>query len=127
MFACRQKIPAARTASVLSWLDSDLILIPDVQWVCVAVDAREYPFVPLLYMVAALSIRFVLLLYKTQTCWPGLVIVLFGVPVYFLWSRTPPWPRVELRFGHMGAGNAPLRGVTHDSESNKALPMRFPF
>ncbi len=30
---------------------------------------------------------FVLLLYKTQTTWPGLVIVLLGVPVYLLWSR----------------------------------------
>jgi basic amino acid/polyamine antiporter, APA family len=29
----------------------------------------------------------VLLLYKTQTAWPGLVIVMLGVPVYWLWSR----------------------------------------
>jgi APA family basic amino acid/polyamine antiporter len=29
----------------------------------------------------------VLLLYQTQTAWPGLVIVLLGVPVYLLWSR----------------------------------------
>jgi len=31
---------------------------------------------------------FVLLLYKTQTTWPGLVIVLLGVPVYVLWARS---------------------------------------
>jgi APA family basic amino acid/polyamine antiporter len=37
--------------------------------------------------VAALAILFVLLLYKTQTAWPGLVIVVLGVPVYLLWSR----------------------------------------
>jgi len=49
--------------------------------------AFGYPFVPLLYIVAALAIMFVLLLYKTQTAWPGLVIVLCGVPVYLLWSR----------------------------------------
>ncbi len=49
--------------------------------------AFGYPFVPLLYIVAALAIMFVLLLYKTQTTWPGLVIVLLGVPVYLLWSR----------------------------------------
>jgi APA family basic amino acid/polyamine antiporter len=49
--------------------------------------ALGYPFVPLLYIVAALAIMFVLLLYKTQTTWPGLVIVLLGVPVYLLWSR----------------------------------------
>jgi APA family basic amino acid/polyamine antiporter len=49
--------------------------------------AFGYPFVPLMYIVAALAIMFVLLLYKTQTAWPGLVIVLCGVPVYLVWSR----------------------------------------
>ena len=49
--------------------------------------ALGYPFVPLLYIVAALAIMFVLLLYRTQTAWPGLLIVLLGVPVYLLWSR----------------------------------------
>src|SRR5438874_1921278 len=49
--------------------------------------ALGYPFVPLLYIVAAAAIMFVLLLYRTQTAWPGLVIVLLGVPVYLLWSR----------------------------------------
>lgn len=46
-----------------------------------------YPFVPLFYMVAASTIVVVLLLYKTQTTWPGLLIVLTGVPVYAVWSR----------------------------------------
>src|SRR6266571_4237623 len=50
--------------------------------------AFGYPFVPLLYIVAAAAIMFVLLLYKTQTTWPGLVIVLLGVPVYVLWARS---------------------------------------
>src|SRR6202158_2943831 len=49
--------------------------------------AFSYPFVPLLYIVAALAIMFVLLLYRTPTAWAGLVIVLLGVPVYWLWSR----------------------------------------
>jgi APA family basic amino acid/polyamine antiporter len=49
--------------------------------------AFGYPIVPLLYIVSALAIMFVLLLYRTQTAWPGLVIVLLGVPVYLLWSR----------------------------------------
>src|SRR5438128_3077941 len=48
--------------------------------------AAGYPVVPLLYIAAALAIMFVLLLYKTQTTWPGLKIVLIGVPVYLLWS-----------------------------------------
>jgi APA family basic amino acid/polyamine antiporter len=49
--------------------------------------AFGYPFLPMLYIVAAVAIMLVLLLYKTQTTWPGLVIVLLGVPVYLLWSR----------------------------------------
>jgi APA family basic amino acid/polyamine antiporter len=49
--------------------------------------AFGYPFLPLVYIVAALGIMFVLLLYRTQTAWPGLVIVFLGVPVYWLWSR----------------------------------------
>jgi APA family basic amino acid/polyamine antiporter len=49
--------------------------------------AFGYPFVPLLYIIAALAIMVVLLLYQTQTTWPGLVIVLLGVPVYWVWSR----------------------------------------
>jgi basic amino acid/polyamine antiporter, APA family len=32
----------------------------------------------------------ILLLYKTQTTWPGLMIVLSGIPVYFSWRRTVP-------------------------------------
>ena len=49
--------------------------------------ALGYPFLPLLYIAAAALIMFVLLLYRTQTAWPGLVIVLLGAPVYLLWSR----------------------------------------
>jgi APA family basic amino acid/polyamine antiporter len=49
--------------------------------------AFGYPFLPALYIVAAIAIMVILILYKTQTTWPGLVIVLLGLPVYFLWSR----------------------------------------
>ena len=49
--------------------------------------AFGYPVIPVLYMAAALAIMFVLLLYKTQTTWPGLVIVLLGVPVYWIWRH----------------------------------------
>lgn len=49
--------------------------------------AFGYPFIPLLYIVAAVAILFVLLLYQTQTASVGLGIVLVGVPVYLLWSR----------------------------------------
>jgi APA family basic amino acid/polyamine antiporter len=49
--------------------------------------AFGYPYLPLLYVVAALAIMFVLVLYQTQTAGAGLLIVLLGVPVYLLWSR----------------------------------------
>jgi APA family basic amino acid/polyamine antiporter len=49
--------------------------------------AFGYPVVPALYILVASAIMLVLLLYKTQTTWPGLLIVLAGVPVYFLWNR----------------------------------------
>ena len=46
--------------------------------------AFGYPLVPALYIAAAVVIMLVLLLYKTQTTWPGLVIVLTGIPVYLI-------------------------------------------
>jgi basic amino acid/polyamine antiporter, APA family len=49
--------------------------------------AVGYPVLPLLYIVAATGIMGVLLLYETQTAGWGMVIVLLGVPVYWLWSR----------------------------------------
>jgi APA family basic amino acid/polyamine antiporter len=49
---------------------------------------RGYPWVPALYLVAAGAIAVVLLLYRTATTWPGLVIVLTGVPVYFVWRSS---------------------------------------
>ncbi len=49
--------------------------------------AIGYPWLPAVYIVMALFIDIVLLLYKPQYTWPGLVIVLLGIPVYFLWSR----------------------------------------
>jgi len=49
--------------------------------------AFGYPLLPLLYIVAATGIMGVLLLYQTQTAGWGMVIVLLGVPVYWLWQR----------------------------------------
>jgi APA family basic amino acid/polyamine antiporter len=49
--------------------------------------AIGYPIVPTLYMLGATVIILVLLFYQTKTSIPGLLIVLAGVPVYFLWKR----------------------------------------
>jgi basic amino acid/polyamine antiporter, APA family len=51
--------------------------------------AIGYPVLPAIYIVMALFIDVVLLLYKPQYTWPGLMIVLIGIPVYYLWSRRP--------------------------------------
>src|SRR6266853_613873 len=49
--------------------------------------AFGYPIVPALYIIAASAILFVLLFYRTETAGWSLVIVLLGLPVYWLWSR----------------------------------------
>jgi APA family basic amino acid/polyamine antiporter len=49
--------------------------------------AIGYPILPAIYIVMALFIDVVLLRYKPQFTWPGLIIVLLGLPVYFVWSR----------------------------------------
>jgi basic amino acid/polyamine antiporter, APA family len=49
--------------------------------------AIGYPILPAIYIVMALFIDVVLLLYKPEYTWPGLIIVLLGIPVYLIWSR----------------------------------------
>ncbi len=47
--------------------------------------AFGYPLVPAIYIIGATVILVVLFIYQTATTWPGLAIVLTGVPVYFIW------------------------------------------
>jgi APA family basic amino acid/polyamine antiporter len=47
--------------------------------------AFGYPVVPALYIAGAATILAMLFVYRTSTTWPGLIIVLLGVPVYFAW------------------------------------------
>jgi len=47
--------------------------------------AFGYPVVPALYIAGAIVILIVLFVYRTATTWPGLIIVLLGLPVYMLW------------------------------------------
>jgi APA family basic amino acid/polyamine antiporter len=51
--------------------------------------ALGYPVLPALYLVMAAWICVVLLRYKPQYTWPGLVLVLLGIPVYLFWSHRP--------------------------------------
>lgn len=48
--------------------------------------AFGYPFVPVLYVLAAVAIMVVLLLYQTLTAGTGLGLVLIGLPVYWFWA-----------------------------------------
>lgn len=49
--------------------------------------AFGYPILPALYIIIASAICIDLLIYRASTCGWGLVIVLLGIPVYFLWNR----------------------------------------
>jgi len=48
--------------------------------------AFGYPVLPALYIAMAIFIEVQLLRYKPQYTWPGLIIVLLGIPVYGLWK-----------------------------------------
>jgi len=49
--------------------------------------AFGYPLIPALYVIGASVILVVLFVYQTTATWPGLLIVLTGVPVYFIWKN----------------------------------------
>lgn len=46
-----------------------------------------YPVVPILYMVAACLVMLILLIYRWEYSGAGLIIVLLGFPVYYVWQR----------------------------------------
>jgi len=46
--------------------------------------AFGYPVLPLLYILMGLSFCILLIIYKPEFTWPGLIIVLLGVPLYYL-------------------------------------------
>ena len=43
-----------------------------------------YPVVPAFYILAASAILVVLFVYRPATTWPGLLIVLLGIPIYLM-------------------------------------------
>jgi APA family basic amino acid/polyamine antiporter len=49
--------------------------------------ALGYPVLPAVYIAMAAWICIVLLRYKPQYTWPGLALVLLGIPVYLFWSH----------------------------------------
>jgi APA family basic amino acid/polyamine antiporter len=57
--------------------------------------AIGYPVLPAIYILMAVFIDIVLLRYKPQYTWPGLIIVLLGIPVYLVWSKRNRAERVQ--------------------------------
>ena len=46
--------------------------------------AIGYPVLPIIYILLALAFCIALLIYKPKFTWPGLIIVLAGIPIYFV-------------------------------------------
>jgi basic amino acid/polyamine antiporter, APA family len=59
--------------------------------------AFGYPWLPFLYIVGAAAILVMLFTYRPATTWPGLAIVLIGLPIYFALSRRPGGDRTPER------------------------------
>jgi APA family basic amino acid/polyamine antiporter len=49
--------------------------------------AFGYPVIPALYILTTFTIMIILLIYKPNYTFPGLAIVLLGIPVYYLWKK----------------------------------------
>jgi APA family basic amino acid/polyamine antiporter len=56
--------------------------------------AFGYPFIPAMYILLAAAICVDLLIFKPRFTWPGVIIVLLGIPVFFLWKK---FAREEVR------------------------------
>jgi basic amino acid/polyamine antiporter, APA family len=46
--------------------------------------AFGYPILPILYILMGLAFCILLIIYKPQFTWPGLIITLIGIPLYYL-------------------------------------------
>ncbi|HUX96692.1 MAG TPA: amino acid permease [Bacteroidales bacterium] len=49
--------------------------------------AYGYPYIPALYIIVTVIIMVILLIYKPNYTFPGLGIVLLGIPVFYLWKK----------------------------------------
>jgi APA family basic amino acid/polyamine antiporter len=49
--------------------------------------AFGYPVIPAVYILTTSFIMVILLIYKPDYTFPGLIIVLLGIPVYYLWKK----------------------------------------
>jgi APA family basic amino acid/polyamine antiporter len=49
--------------------------------------ALGYPILPAIYIIMGIAFCVLLILYKSEYTWPGLIIVLIGVPIYYISQR----------------------------------------
>ncbi len=49
--------------------------------------AIGYPVIPAIYIMTTITIMIILIIYKPDYTVPGLMIVLLGIPVYFIWKK----------------------------------------
>ena len=80
-----------------------------------------YPVLPAMYLLLAAIIEVQLLRYKPQFTWPGLAIILSGVPVYWLWQKSES-PRLRrIREAEL-AVRIVTRKARERDELNSGLP-----
>jgi APA family basic amino acid/polyamine antiporter len=46
--------------------------------------AFGYPFLPIVYIIMGLTFCGLLIIYKPEFTWPGLIITLIGIPLYYI-------------------------------------------
>jgi APA family basic amino acid/polyamine antiporter len=51
------------------------------------VRAIGYPVLPAIYIIFCIAIEIIILINKPQYTWPALIILLSGVPVYYIWRK----------------------------------------
>ena len=49
--------------------------------------AFGYPILPIIYMLMGIAFCILLIIYKPNFTWPGLIIVLIGIPIYYFSQR----------------------------------------
>ncbi|HRC90496.1 MAG TPA: hypothetical protein PK910_10830, partial [Bacteroidales bacterium] len=58
--------------------------------------AFGYPVIPFVYILAITAIMIILLIFKPDYTFPGLAIVLLGIPVFFIWDRSRKKNHIQL-------------------------------
>src|SRR5690606_38448721 len=50
--------------------------------------AFGYPILPLIYILMGISFCVLLIIYKPKFTWPGLILGLIGITIYYIFKRT---------------------------------------